>query len=131
MMKLFFDGASRGNPGKAAYGFVIKDAGGSTVRYGNGYLGVATNNEAEYEGLIHGLVDAINQKYDKVEIHGDSMLVCKQVLGEWKVKAPNLVPYRTHALKLYNMIPEASISQVPRSENSEADALANQALDKQ
>jgi len=123
------DGGSRGNPGQAAYGALVYDAASGAVLNREGRaLGVASNNVAEYRGLIAGLemARAINPDA-AVEVRMDSKLVIEQMAGRWKIKHPDMKPL---AVQARGLVP-ASITWtwVPRSENSAADALVNGALD--
>lgn len=127
--KVFFDGASRGNPGLAGAGAFVLKPNGERVDYVR-YLGPSlTNNHAEYEALIMGLEGCQQLGASKVEAFGDSMLVCNQVAGAWKVKVANLMPLAEKAKKLAASFASFSIKHVYRSENSKADALANAAVD--
>jgi ribonuclease HI len=123
------DGGSRGNPGPAAYGALVRDAATGEVLCSEGVLlGVATNNVAEYSGLIAGLemVRAIDPGAE-VEVRMDSKLVIEQMAGRWKVKHPAMVPL---ALKASRLRPaRVTWTWVPRLENKAADSLLNAALD--
>lgn len=126
---LFADGASRGNPGPAAYGSVLFNHEGEVVAELAGYLDVATNNFAEYHGLITGLefLHSISAP-PLLEIRMDSKLVVEQMSGNWKVKHPDM---RTLALAARDLLQHftPTFIWIPREENSRADALANEALD--
>ncbi len=126
---LNFDGGSRGNPGPAACGWVIRDSEGELVSKAGEPLGDTTNNVAEYTGLLHGLEEAVRLGVSSLEIRGDSELIVKQVKGEYKVKNAGLKPLFQQVCDLMSQIAEVSISHVYRSDNSEADALVNEALD--
>ena len=123
------DGGSRGNPGQAAYGALVIDAGSGKVLNREGLaLGVASNNVAEYSGLIAGLemARAIDPSA-AVEVRMDSKLVIEQMAGRWKIKHPDMKPL---ALKARGLCPAViSWTWVPRAENKDADALVNAALD--
>lgn len=120
-----FDGASKGNPGAAGWGFVIRDTpDGPIIHRGCGEMGKATNNEAEYEGCIRALEKAKSEGYTEVLVRGDSALIIGQVSGGWKVKSPNLMPYHTRALIAYQSFPDRAMEKVPRKYNGDADALA-------
>ncbi len=127
------DGGSRGNPGPAAYGYVIYDlsssAGNLLEKCGN-YLGVTTNNQAEYAGLIAG-VKWVIEHYPKaeLEIKMDSLLIVNQIKGQYKVKHPDLIPLYREAITLLTHLPHYSISHTYRAGNSLADSLVNEALD--
>jgi ribonuclease HI len=137
-MKLIIhsDGGSRGNPGPAAYGFVILDENEEIVLDGGKYLGTATNNEAEYQGVIAALETLLTfQKLSEVEsltIKLDSKLVVEQVLGHWKVKEVRMVPLVQRVRELLTALPVPYMLQhVPRTENKKADIIVNQTLDSQ
>ena len=124
-----FDGASRGNPGPSAAAYVLSDEDGVVKREGEA-IGEATNNEAEYVALLRGLVEARELGYSVIEAVGDSELVVKQVSGEWRCRADNLKPLREEVLEVTEDFDDFEIRHVPRGENSEADGLANAALDR-
>lgn len=125
---VYFDGASRGNPGRSAAAYVLRDEDGVVKREG-AVIGEATNNEAEYAALLRGLVEARELGYSVVEAVGDSELVVKQVNGDWRCRAGNLKPLRDEVVKVAESFDEFEIRHVPREENAEADELANSALD--
>jgi len=127
-LTIFTDGGARGNPGPAGTGIVIKENGKTIKEYGE-YIGVATNNQAEYRALISALESARDMKAEEVNIFMDSELIVKQVKGQYKVKHPGLAPL---FLKLYNLrtgFKKFSITHVRREKNKEADALVNRAID--
>ncbi len=126
---LFADGGSRGNPGPAASGVVLYDAQGAIVREIGVFLGVATNNVAEWQGLIIGLEAALALGAQRVLARLDSELVVKQMRGEYRVKHPALVPLHSRARELAKQLTEFRIEHVRRAENAVADALVNRALD--
>jgi ribonuclease HI len=129
---LFFDGASKGNPGPSAGGWCLKNEHGNTVAHGWKYLGARhTNNEAEYTGLIEGLT-YVNNYFTTasssriVYVHGDSDLVVRHMLGQWRCKSARLQPLWLKATELVaNSDVELVFSHVPRAENKEADRCAN------
>lgn len=123
------DGGSRGNPGAAAVGVVLRDTEGEVVAEISQAIGVATNNVAEYEAVIRGLERAIELEAEEVELVGDSELVAKQITGEYKVKHPDMKPLHARVVELLRNFDSWEIRTVPRAENSDADALVNQALD--
>lgn len=126
---LYFDGGSRGNPGNAGSGAILKL---DTTILGTRIYKFprrATNNEAEYMGLIQGVKLATELGYKRIRIHGDSLLVVKQILGLWRVKHPRLRPLYNEALKALALLDGYDIRHVPREQNKEADALANEAMD--
>jgi ribonuclease HI len=123
------DGGARGNPGPAAAAAVLSTPEGDVVDEAHEYLGVATNNVAEYRGLLLGLQRARALGADEVEVVNDSELVAKQVNGVYKVKHPDMRPLHAEALKALRDFARWSIRSVPRAQNAGADALVNQALD--
>ncbi|WP_243653560.1 bifunctional RNase H/acid phosphatase [Pseudonocardia endophytica] len=124
------DGGSRGNPGPAGYGAVVLDASGETVlaEVFDG-IGTATNNVAEYRGLIAGLEAAGELDATEVDVRMDSKLVVEQMSGRWKVKHPSLQPLAEQARELVAEFDDVGFAWIPRAENSRADALANKAMD--
>lgn len=130
-MLLRFDGASRGNPGPASSGFVLYSATGAKI--GEGYFrhpSPMTCNQAEYLALIAGLRKAKEMGARGLTIEGDSKLVIEQVFGDYKVRSPNICAHYQTAIKLVQGFDERIIGRwIPREQNSEADALANRALD--
>ena len=132
-MLLQFDGASRGNPGRAGAGFVLYDKNRDEVDAGRAYVGdAATNNEAEYVALIRGL-EMARERGDpsaSLQVQGDSLLVIQQMRRAWKVKAARLRPLHAAARRLAAARPGAIVYEhIPRRRNARADALANEALD--
>jgi probable phosphoglycerate mutase len=123
------DGGSRGNPGAAAYGAILRDAGsGEVLGQAAERIGVATNNVAEYHGLIAGLRLAGALAPDApIEVRMDSRLVVEQMAGAWKVKHPSMVPLSVAARALAGNV--TAWTWVPRGQNAAADALVNEALD--
>lgn len=125
---VYSDGASRGNPGPAAIGWVLVDSSG-IVTEGNKRIGQATNNQAEYEGLVQALSVASEYGFDDVEIRCDAQLIVRQVTGEWDVNDPDLREYRLQVRELLESFDDWSITHVPREVNERADELANQAFE--
>ena len=123
-----FDGGSRGNPGPAAWGVVVFDLSGHPVEGFAGAIGRATNNVAEYTGLLEALAIALAREADDVELHADSELVVKQVRGEYKVRHPDLIPLHAEAVRRISAIRRFRIGHVPREKNKFADKLVNRAL---
>ena len=121
---LYCDGASRGNPGPSAIGFVLYDPTGEPVLEVGGAIGETTNNVAEYRALIVGLEMALDRDVAAIDIRVDSLLLVKQVLGEFKVKAKHLKPLHREVLELLGRFDETAIGHVPRERNTVADALA-------
>jgi ribonuclease HI len=121
------DGGARGNPGPAAAAAVID---GNGIHDGvSERLGIATNNVAEYRGLLLGLRRARELGATEVEVINDSELVAKQVNGDYKVKHPDMKPLHAEAMRELGRFDAWSIRSVPRAQNAEADRLVNQALD--
>jgi len=125
---LYFDGASRGNPGPAAVGWVLVNGDG-IVAEGGERIGRATNNQAEYDALLRGLSVAADYGYSELQVRGDSQLVVKQVRGEWNANDPTLREKRVRVHELLSEFGDWSIEHVPREVNERADDLANDALD--
>ena len=126
---LYTDGAARGNPGPAAFGVVIADARGQVLQEFGQAIGPATNNEAEYRGLLAGLEAASQRDATDLEIRLDSELLVLQLNGVYKIRAANLKPLYERTKQRLTHFQRVKIVHVPRSLNSRADALANQALD--
>ena len=123
------DGGSRGNPGPAAYGVIIRDGRGEIVAKLKKYIGRFTNNVAEYYGLIAALDYAESHSVKAIRIESDSELLVKQMRGQYKVKSEDLRPLFERALKMSKAFESFRIEHVYREQNREADALANEALD--
>jgi ribonuclease HI len=129
-LRLRADGGSRGNPGPAALGVVIEDDQGMKLRTFHKWLGVATNNQAEYLALIEGLKAMKDWEFDRLEVLIDSKLVVEQVNGKWKVKEPELQALHRRATELLEPLSDrVTIRHVGREENRRADMLVNMALD--
>ncbi len=125
-----FDGGSRGNPGIAAWGVAILDGDGTCVEGHGGFLGQATNNVAEYNGLLAALRMALERGAETVELFADSELVVKQLQGVYRVKNPGLKPLFLEAKRLIAGFSSFRISHVRRERNKDADRLVNQTLDR-
>jgi ribonuclease HI len=123
------DGGARGNPGPAAAGVVVSTPGGEVLDETAELLGVATNNVAEYRGLLLGLRRARELGATEVEVVGDSELVAKQVNGVYKVKHPDMKPLHAEARAALGAFERWTVRTVPRAQNAGADALVNAALD--
>ena len=124
------DGGSRGNPGPAGYGAVVRDAAsGEVLAERSGFLGVTTNNVAEYNGLIAGLDAAAELGARTVQVRMDSKLVVEQMSGRWQVKHASMRPLATRAAELVRRFDSVGFTWIPRAQNSAADRLANQAMD--
>jgi ribonuclease HI len=129
---LYCDGGSRGNPGPSAIGAVVFDAATDPpelIAEVSECIGVTTNNVAEYKALIAGLEAVAHLRARVVHVRADSLLVIKQLRGEWKVKHANIKPLAAAARALLAEYEVVDLQHVPREENIEADALVNQALD--
>ena len=123
------DGGSRGNPGPAAAAAVVSTPDGDVVDEAAQTLGRATNNVAEYRGLLLGLERAAALGADEVEVINDSELIAHQVNGRYKVKHPDMKPLHAAALEALRQFERWTVRPVPRAQNADADALVNQALD--
>lgn len=127
---VYSDGGSRGNPGPAGYGSVVLAADGiSVLAQRKGYLGRATNNVAEYSGLIAGLTAARELGATEVAVRTDSKLVVEQLSGRWQIKHPDLKPLAAIASGLLTEFESTSLTWIPRAQNGLADRLANEAMD--
>ncbi|MBU4480004.1 ribonuclease HI family protein [Patescibacteria group bacterium] len=133
---IYTDGGSRNNPGIAGAGVFIADENGNELKKAKKFLGIKTNNWAEYEALIIGLEKAkyllgskINQT--EVEVRMDSQLIVRQINGEYRVKEPSLFEQFVKVNNLKVNFPHIKFVHIPRAENKEADKLANEAMDKQ
>lgn len=125
------DGASRGNPGPAAYGYVLTKPDGGEVEAGGAAIGRATNNIAEYRGAIAALQAARQHGAAELELRLDSELVVRQIQGRYRVKNAALKPLHANLKALSEAFPKFTIRHIPRAKNARADALANAALDDQ
>lgn len=128
-MKIFIDGASRGNPGPAAAGAVFQDARGKVLKSLSQAIGIATNNTAEYCALILALQEALMMGAAEVEVFTDSELVARQFNGEYKIKEASLKTLYLLAVHLKKGFKKILVKHIPREENKLADAQANKALD--
>ena len=128
--KLFTDGGSRGNPGPAAYGFVLEAPDGTVLDARGEVIGVATNNVAEYRALLAGLERALELDIDELEVVSDSELLVKQMRGEYKVKNAALRELSLEAARLARRIGTVTYTAVRREHNELADSLVNEALDR-
>ena len=127
---LYCDGASRGNPGAAGAGAVLLDPHGDEVASASKYLGRTSNNEAEYAGLLLGLERALALGARRISIRADSQLMVRQLTGEYRVRAPHLRPLQAKAVELLSRFERWDAKHIPREQNSRADALANEAIDR-
>lgn len=123
------DGGARGNPGPAGYGVHLTDAAGTPVAEIYGYLGIATNNIAEYAALLALLEHVQTLRPARLTIRSDSELLIRQMKGEYRVKDPRLRILHSQAQRLLVALPATTFEHVRREHNREADALANRAMD--
>jgi probable phosphoglycerate mutase len=129
MIRAYIDGGARGNPGPAGYGVRIEEADGTLIEELYQPLGVATNNVAEYNGLLAALRWAVDRGEHEVHVRSDSELLVKQMRGEYKVKHPGLQPLYVTARLLTMEIGDVRFEHVRREFNKEADRLSNLAMD--
>jgi ribonuclease HI len=127
---LFTDGASRGNPGPSSIGAAIVSATGDTVMEISKPLGIQTNNYAEYMALLEGLLACAEGGVKKVTVRADSQLMIRQMKGEYKVKAEGIIPLHQKCQKVARLFEKVTYVHIPREENTHADRLANEALDR-
>jgi ribonuclease HI len=123
------DGGSRGNPGPAAYAVVVSKSDGTPLASFSKFLGLATNNVAEYEGLLAALDYAIEHNYQRLKIITDSELLARQIIGQYKVKNANLKELYDRAQTMIVQFDSFRIEHVRREHNRDADRLANEAMD--
>jgi probable phosphoglycerate mutase len=129
MARLYTDGGARGNPGPAAYAYVIEDDDGAVLAQHGETIGVATNNVAEYRGLIAGLAKAVELGVGRLEVVSDSELMVKQMRGEYRVKNAALQQLQQEATRNARAVGAVAYTHVRRAENELADRLVNEALD--
>ena len=127
--RLFTDGGSRGNPGPAAYGYVLEAEDGTVLDARGEAIGVATNNVAEYSALLAGLAKAAQLRVSELEVISDSELLVKQMRGEYKVKNHTLKELSLEATRLGRKFGKVKYRAVRREHNALADRLVNEALD--
>ena len=125
---VYFDGASRGNPGPGAVGWCLVTSDGIAAEGGE-RIGRVTNNQAEYAALIRALEAADEYGFDEIDVRGDSELIVKQVRGEWNTNDPDLRECRVRVHELLRQFDDWTLEHVPREINERADDLANDALD--
>ena len=126
MITIYIDGASIGNPGKVGIGYLFyKDS--KLLKEEGVYLGIQTNNFAEYMSLIFALSDALSEGEKECQVFSDSQLLCEQINGNFKVKNKNIYPLFVLAKKLISKFKKFAISHIDREENKEADRLAKEA----
>ena len=127
--RLYTDGGARGNPGPAAYGYVLEAEDGTVLAAHGEAIGTATNNVAEYRALVAGLEKALELHADELEVVSDSELLVKQMKGEYKVKNETLQELSSEARRLARQLRSVSYTAVRREHNELADQLVNEALD--
>jgi ribonuclease HI len=130
-VRVYSDGAARGNPGPAGAGAVLIDAGGNVIARLGRYLGRQTNNVAEYEGLLLGLKHARELGFREVEVRADSQLLIRQLKGEYAVRHAGLKPLHAEVLRLLRSFDRFDLGHVPREENALADEMSNRAIDEE
>lgn len=128
-VKLYCDGGSRGNPGPSASGFVLMDMNDHIINKNGLYLGVTTNNQAEYQSLKIGLESALHIKATIVNVYMDSMLVVNQMRGAYKVSNKDLIPIHNSVKELVTHFKKVNFQHVPREKNRAADSVVNEVLD--
>jgi ribonuclease HI len=129
--RLYTDGGARGNPGPAAYGYVLEAEDGTTLAAHGAPIGIATNNVAEYSALIAGLEKAVELQIPVVEVVSDSELMVKQMRGEYRIKNEALRDLSIRASSLARRVGSVTYTAVRREHNELADRLVNEALDAQ
>ena len=127
--RLSTDGGARGNPGPAAYGYVLETDDGTVLAAHGETIGVATNNVAEYRAVVEGLRKAVEVGVDELEVVSDSELIVHQMRGEWKIKNDALKALWQEAQELAGRLARVSYTAVRREHNELADRLVNEALD--
>ena len=129
MIRAYIDGGARGNPGPAGYGVRIEDADGTLIAELYAPIGIATNNVAEYNGLLAALKWAVDHEARRLHIRSDSELLVKQMRGEYKIKNAGLQPLAARARLLAMELDDVTFEHVRRELNKEADRLSNLAMD--
>ena len=129
MITAYIDGGARGNPGPAGYGVRVEDAGGALLAELHGALGIATNNVAEYNGLLAALAWAKEHGHTAVHVKSDSLLLVEQMRGRFRVKNPGLQPLHARARLLAYEVGRVTFEHVPREQNKNADRLSNIGMD--
>ena len=126
MVKIYIDGSSVGNPGNSGIGYLIYEQ-DSVIKKESVYLGIQTNNFAEYMALIFSLQEALIRRANIVEIYTDSQLLCRQINNEYKIKSPNLIGLYSQVRNLLPAFDCAQVKYISREKNREADKLARRA----
>ncbi len=127
-ISIYLDGSSKPNPGDCAYGFVLYDENHNLIEKSGAYIGKGTNNIAEYCGLIFGLISILKKNIKKISVYTDSLLLVKQIKGEYKVKEETLKKFNLITKNLLSLFEEYTISHIPDSQNEEAHKMANSFL---
>ena len=127
---IYTDGGSRGNPGPAGAGAIIYDENRKVIAEISEFLGITTNNQAEYRAILAGIKKAVALQASEVEFYLDSELAVKQLNREYKVKNKDLAPLFLAVYNLTLSFTKISFTHIPRERNSEADRLANEAMDR-
>jgi ribonuclease HI len=135
VLNIYTDGGSRGNPGPSGFGVVVYDESKKIISQISKFIGVKTNNEAEYSALLDALIwvkdNLVNYDISSLNFYSDSQLMVRQIEGRYKVKAPTIIPlYRQVMSLLQDINLPYKFNDIPRELNSLADALANQAMDR-
>ena len=125
VLNLYIDGAAKGNPGQASCAVVVCDSGGTVLFKKATLIGIATNNVAEYCGLIFGLSECLRYKAEEIVVYSDSLLLVKQLNGEYKTKDEWLRRLKLIAVSLISHFRKVRIVHIPREKNKQADKLAN------
>jgi ribonuclease HI len=129
-VRVYSDGASRGNPGLAGAGAVLADpATGVVLTRLKRFLGAQTNNVAEYEAVLLGLRGALELGVKEVEVYADSQLMIRQLDGQYAVKAPGIKPLYAQAMALLKQFEKVKLVHIPREQNTDADDMSNRAID--
>ena len=128
-VRVYSDGAARGNPGPAGAGAVIVSDSGDVVAELGRYLGEQTNNVAEYEGLLLGLRHAIKFGASEIEVLADSQLLIRQLAGIYRVRNAGLLPLHAEAKRLLQQFKKTELRHIPREQNGAADEMSNRAID--
>jgi ribonuclease HI len=129
-LKIYIDGASKGNPGPSGIGVVIcRDS--QTIKNISSYIGNTTNNVAEYTALIYALEEALKLKAEILNINTDSELLCRQINKVYKIKSPNILGLYNHVMHLMPAFKQVTINNIPREKNRGADKLASKAIKQQ
>ncbi|PSO43940.1 MAG: ribonuclease H [Parcubacteria group bacterium QH_9_35_7] len=128
-LTIYTDGGSRGNPGPAASGVVIKNEDKETIEEFGEFLEDQTNNFAEYTAIIHALQKARKMEADKIELYTDCKLVAQQLNRDWRVKSEDIQSLFVQAWNLIHKFDKVNINHVKREDNQEADAVVNRVLD--